>query len=103
MGMDAPMEQKLMPWAELRCPFHHRSADVELLGCQLLIMAAFARYHTYLHGSGNDTYLDITYFPKGSLKGLSIRDRVEVNNGGQYLAPNNRSFVYNRVMLTYQF
>jgi hypothetical protein len=66
-------------------------------------MAAFARYHTYLHGSGNDTYLDITYFPKGSLKGLSIRDRVEVNNGGQYLAPNNRSFVYNRVMLTYQF
>ncbi|WP_170153476.1 hypothetical protein [Acidithiobacillus sulfuriphilus] len=47
--------------------------------------------------------MDISYFPKGSLKGLSIRDRVEVNNGGQYLAPNNRSFVYNRVMLTYQF
>jgi len=78
-------------------------ATYNAFGKAVLIMAAFARYHTYLHGSGNDTYLDITYFPKGSLKGLSIRDRVEVNNGGQYLAPNNRSFIYNRVMLTYQF
>ena len=48
---------------------------------QVLLMAAFARYHTYFQGASNDTYLDLTYFFPGKLKGLSIRDRVEVSNG----------------------
>ena len=70
----------------------------------ILFMAAFARYYTYFSGVSNDTYMDLTYFPGGDLKGLSIRDRVEVSNaslqnpgGGQY------SFVYNRVQLQYDF
>ena len=79
---------------------------------QVLLMAAFARYHTYFQGASNDTYLDLTYFFPGKLKGLSIRDRVEVSNGqGAYNGflsngaafNKGRSFIYNRVMLTYGF
>ncbi|MCL5980427.1 MAG: hypothetical protein M1488_07100, partial [Gammaproteobacteria bacterium] len=62
---------------------------------------AFARYHTYYSGNSNDTYLDVTYFPPGMVKGLSIRDRMEVSNGA--VNPGGRFFVYNRVMLAYRF
>jgi hypothetical protein len=77
-----------------------------LLHKQFLLMAAFARYHTYYKGNSNDAYVDLTYFPGGMFKGFSIRDRVEVANGGiasSPLNPGNKPFVYNRVMLTYAF
>jgi hypothetical protein len=68
---------------------------------QVRLIAAFARYHTYYSGNSNDTYLDVTYFPPGMVKGLSIRDRMEVSNGA--VNPGGRFFVYNRVMLAYRF
>jgi len=83
-----------------------------LLNKQILLMLAFAEYHTYYQGKSNDAYLDATYFFQGPLKGLSIRDRVEVSNGlgayNGYLGNGagfnkGHSFVYNRVMLTYAF
>ena len=78
-----------------------------ILHKQFLWMAAFARYHTYYSGNSNDVYVDLTYFPAGMFKGLSIRDRMEVANGGLVhdapLNPGNKTFVYNRVMLTYLF
>jgi hypothetical protein len=73
---------------------------------EFLLLAAFAEYHTYYFGNSNDAYLDLTYFPGADfkdLKGLSIRDRVEISNGGIGLNPGNQSFIYNRVMLTYLF
>ena len=49
----------------------------------------------------------ITEFTYPMLKGLSVRDRMEVANGGlvhdALLNPHNKTFVYNRVMLTYMF
>ena len=78
-----------------------------ILHKQFLLMTAFARYHTYYNGNSNDAYMDLTYFPGGMLKGLSVRDRMEVANGGLVhdapLNPHNKTFVYNRVMLTYMF
>ena len=70
---------------------------------KLLLAASYAQYRTTYFGNSHDTYLDLTYFPKGKLKGLSVRDRVEVSNGGTGLNPGNKSFVYNRVMLQYSF
>lgn len=69
---------------------------------QILLIAAFAHFYTNYYGTSNYTYLDVTYFPKGMFKGLDIRDRIEVGNGGT-LNPGNQSFVYNRVMLQYNF
>ncbi len=78
-----------------------------ILHKQFLWMAAFARYHTYYSGNSNDVYVDLTYFPGGMFKGLSVRDRMEVANGGLVhdtpLNPGNKTFIYNRVMLTYMF
>ncbi|BBP03125.1 hypothetical protein TPL01_25630 [Sulfuriferula plumbiphila] len=70
---------------------------------KVLLAAAYARYRTTYFGNSQDTYLDLTYLPKGRLKGLSVRDRVEVSNGGSGLNPGNKSFVYNRVMVQYSF
>ncbi len=83
-----------------------------LLDKSILLMAAFARYHTYFQGASNNTYLDVTYFLPGMFKGFSVRDRVEVSNGlcayngclGNGAGFNkSHSFIYNRVMLTYTF
>lgn len=75
-----------------------------LFAKHILLMAAFARYHTYFSGVSNDTYMDLTYFPGGDLKGLSIRDRVEVSNGSlQNPGAGKYSFIYNRVQLQYDF
>ncbi len=72
------------------------------LNKQFLFMAAYAQYQLQTLGQANDIYGDLTYFPQGFLKGLSIRDRVEVAHGGGL--PNNTGyFIYNRVMLTYDF
>ncbi len=72
------------------------------LNNSFLFQTAYAQYHLQAAGYANDIYGDLTYFPKGFLKGLSIRDRVEVAHGGGL--PNNTGyFIYNRVMLTYAF
>ncbi len=72
---------------------------------RILITAGFTQYHTYFTGNSNWTHFNVTYFPKGILKGLAVRDQVEVANGGVNLYPGSgvHSFVYNRVMLTYKF
>ncbi len=68
------------------------------LNKQFLFMAAYSQYQLENAGQANDIYGDLTYFPQGFVKGLSIRDRVEVAHGGE---PGY--FIYNRVMLTYDF
>lgn len=71
-----------------------------LFGESLRLIAAYAAYTTHFKGNSNNTYLDVTYFPaRGS--GLSIRDRVEVSRGR--LANGVDRFVYNRVMMEYDF
>ena len=70
-----------------------------LLSNQFLFMAAYAQYHLQTAGYANDIYGDLTYFPRGFMKGLSIRDRVEVAHGDL----STGYFIYNRVMLTYDF
>ncbi len=72
------------------------------LSNQFLFMAAYAQYHLQTAGYANDVYGDLTYFPQGWVKGLSIRDRVEVAHGDLSTAQGGY-FLYNRVMLTYDF
>jgi hypothetical protein len=74
----------------------------------ILAVLAFTRFDTKLNGGSNDTYVDIIYFPGGKFEGLSIRDRMEVSNASFQLnngATGNQghSFIYNRVMLQYNF
>lgn len=69
------------------------------LSNQFLFMTAYAQYHLQTAGYANDIYGDLTYFPQGWIKGLSIRDRVEVAHGDL----STGYFIYNRVMLTYDF
>ncbi len=71
-----------------------------LLDNRFLFIAAYAGYHLHSAGSANDIYGDLTYFPEGFFKGLSIRDRVEVAHRD---IGNTGYFIYNRVMLTYNF
>ncbi len=84
------------------------SLSQHLLDNHVLVTLAFTRFDTKLNGGSNDTYVDVTYFPGGGLKGLSIRDRTEVSNASFQFnngATGNRghSFIYNRVMLQYNF
>jgi len=79
-----------------------------LFGDRIAAVVAFSRFDTKLNGGSNDTYLDLTYFPSGKFKGLSIRDRMEVSNASFEFnngATGNKgdSFVYNRIMLQYDF
>lgn len=73
-----------------------------LIRKQLLLTAAFAKYYTRYYDNANDLYFDVTYDPR-VLKGLSVRDRIEIANGGISLEPGNKPFIYNRVMLQYAF
>ena len=82
---------------------------LDLVGQKFLAIAAFAHFTTYYNGSSSYPYFDLTYFPGGTLKGLSIRDRVELGTGTSAQFGNGagfnkgHSFIYNRVMLTYAF
>ena len=85
----------------------------KLFNNQLRLMAAWAKYTTKFNGNSTNTYGDITWFFHGNyfgmnLKGLSLRDRIEVSHG----SPANgktpagslvNNFVYNRVMAEYDF
>lgn len=72
---------------------------------RIQLTAGFSRFNTYFSGNSNWTHFNVTYFPTGFLKGLVVRDQVEVANGGVNLYPGSgkQAFVYNRVMLTYKF
>jgi len=87
-----------------------------LLDNQVQLIVAYAQFQTVFSGKSYYPYLDATYFFQGALKGLSIRNRFEVGNGYDATAgatvgnlPNGagfnkgHSFIYNRVMLTYDF
>lgn len=79
-----------------------------LFNNHVLAVIAFSKFDTKLNGSSNDAYFDVTYSFGGSLKGLSMRDRMEISNASYQFnngASNNRghSFVYNRVMIQYNF
>ncbi|MEY2341554.1 OprD family outer membrane porin [Acidithiobacillus sp. IBUN Pt1247-S3] len=73
---------------------------------QLQLTAGFSQFNTYFSGDSNWTHFNVSYFPEGFLKGLCLRDQVEVGNGGVtglYPGAGQHSFVYNRVMFTYKF
>ncbi|MBU2761449.1 OprD family outer membrane porin [Acidithiobacillus sulfurivorans] len=78
------------------------SLSQHFLNNSFLFQTSYAQYQLQANGSANDIYGDLTYFPKGFLKGLSIRDRVGVAHG-DLSAAQAGYFIYNRVMLTYAF
>jgi len=83
--------------------------NINMMDQHFLFIAAFAHFTTYYNGSSSYPYMDLTYFPQGMFKGLSIRDRVELATGTSAQYGNGagfnkgHSFIYNRVMLTYAF
>jgi len=71
---------------------------------KLRLMASFAEYYntvtpSYASARTNEADIDVTYFLSGSLKGLSVRDRVGIAHN----LPVIKRFVYNRVMVEYDF
>ncbi len=80
------------------------SATAFLLQHKLRLIASFADYFNTLYSGyasarTNEADLDLTYFLGGPLKGLSIRDRVGIAHN----LPVVRRFVYNRIMVEYDF
>lgn len=67
---------------------------------QIRFLAGFAHFNTNYERKTDGVYLDLTYFPI-QVKGLSIRDRVAIDNG--LAAYDGHSYIYNRVMLQYAF
>ena len=68
---------------------------------RLELTASFAEYHTVYNGNDSETYFDVIYKPRGQLKGLSLRNRLEIGNGR--VNPGRSHFLYNRVMFAYAF
>lgn len=68
---------------------------------KLKLSAGYARYFTApAFANTNETDIDVTYtFKQMPLKGLSIRNRLGILNGN----PAFNRFVYNRIMLQYDF
>ncbi|MDD2659836.1 MAG: OprD family outer membrane porin [Methylococcales bacterium] len=64
---------------------------------------AYGGYSLHNLGYADDEYVDLTYFPKGFMKGFSIRDRMEVAQGAALGGGRMSHFIYNRVMLNYEF
>ncbi len=80
------------------------SATAYLLQHRVRLIASFADYFNTLYSGytsarTNEADLDLTYFLGGPLKGLSIRDRVGIAHN----LPVVHRFVYNRLMLEYDF
>lgn len=71
------------------------------------VAAAFTRYYSNALGNSNDAYFDITWFPGGAFKGLSLRNRVEdaiAATPALGLNPGkSKFFIYDRVQLQYEF
>lgn len=77
------------------------AASEQAFGNELTLMASFAEYHTDFNGNDSEAYFDVIYLAPGWLKGLSLRDRLEIGNGR--VNPGKRHFVYNRLMVAYSF
>ncbi|MHB8255197.1 MAG: OprD family outer membrane porin [Acidiferrobacter sp.] len=80
------------------------SAVTFLMQHKVRLIASFADYFntltpSYSSARTNEADIDLTYFLSGSLKGLSIRDRVGIAHN----IPVIHKFVYNRVMVEYDF
>ncbi|MDA8190841.1 MAG: OprD family outer membrane porin [Gammaproteobacteria bacterium] len=80
------------------------SATAFLLQHKVRLIASFADYFNTLYSGytsarTNEADLDLTYFLGGPLKGLSIRDRIGIAHN----LPVVHRFVYNRLMLEYDF
>ena len=63
-------------------------------------LASYAKYNTqpYLHDS-NETDFDVIFHPPGTFKHLSVRERLGFLNGNSRYG----HYVYNRIMLQYDF
>lgn len=71
---------------------------------KLQLVASYAKYTTDYRGTSHDLYFDVIYHLDNVLKGLTLRDRWERSVGGTgNLNPNNASFTYNRLMISYVF
>lgn len=77
------------------------AASEQAFDKELTLTASFAEYHTTFNGNDSEAYFDAIYLPPGWLKGLSLRNRLEVANGR--VNPGKRHFLYNRVMVAYSF
>jgi len=80
------------------------AATTFLMQRKIRLIASFADYFntvtpSYTSARTNEADLDLTYFMGGTLKGLSIRDRIGVAHN----LPVIHQFVYNRVMVEYDF
>lgn len=76
----------------------------DLFDKKLELTAAYAKYITDYRGRSHDLYFDVIYHLDGYLRGLTLRDRWELSNGGiGNLNPTNQTFVYNRLMIDYKF
>ncbi len=68
---------------------------------QLNFKFAVLRFNTSYSGNANTIYFDAIYHFYNKLKGLSIRERIAQNNGAKI--NGGQSFLYNRLMLQYNF
>lgn len=76
------------------------TANYNVWDDQIKLAASYARYYTApIVANTNETDFDITYLPSGKFKGLSIRDRIGYMRG----STTDGNFVYNRLMLEYDF
>lgn len=77
------------------------AASEQAFDRELTLTASFAEYHTDFNGNDSEAYFDAIYLPPGWVKGLSLRNRLEVGNGR--VNPGRRHFLYNRLMVAYSF
>lgn len=77
------------------------AASEQAFDGELTLTASLAEYRTDFNGNDTETYFDVIYLPPGWLKGLSLRNRLEIGNGR--VNPGKRHFVYNRLMVAYSF
>ncbi len=77
------------------------AASTFALSHRLQFIAAIAQYRTLFNGNDALVYFDAIYLPQMGLKGLTLRDRLEIGNGR--VNPGHRQFLYDRVQLTYRF
>ena len=76
------------------------TANYNVWDDQIKLTMSYAKYYTApIVADTNETDFDITYLPSGKFKGLSIRDRIGYMRGNT----NDGYFVYNRLMLEYDF
>lgn len=80
------------------------TATAFFLRHRLRVIASFANYFNAVYAGYNaartdETDVDITYFLSGAWQGLSVRDRIGIANH----IPVVKHFLYNRVMVEYDF